>query len=125
MGTPFEQHVSALDQALFDELVARLGCFARLTTACQENATLLVLDRHEVGWDLDVDDVGPIAMRAEVVHVQVVSVVDEEMKRVQHLLVVADQRHFQVLIDDLLQLLLRLVLLMDQLDLRLLFRLLD
>ena len=64
-------------------------------------------------------------MRAEVVHVQVVSVVDEEVQGVKHLLVVADQRHLQVLVDHFLQLLLGFVFLMDKLDLRLLLGFLD
>ena len=52
-------------------------------------------------------------------------VVNEKVQRVDHLLVVADERHFQVLVDHLLQLRLGLFLLMNQLYLTLLLRLLQ
>ena len=125
MCAPLEQHVSTLDQALLDKFVTGLGRLARLTTTRKEDAAFFVLNRHEVRRNLDVDDIGPVAMRAEIVHVEVVSVVDEEMQGVQHLFVITDQRHLQVLVYDLLQLLLGFVFLMNELDLRLFFGFLD
>ena len=62
-------------------------------------------------------------MRPEIIHEQIVSVVDEEVQRVQHLLVVAHERHFQILINDLFELGLSLVFFVDQLNLPLLLRL--
>ena len=62
-------------------------------------------------------------MRPKIVHEQVVSVVHEEMKCVKHFLVVADQGHLEILVDNLAELRLRLVFLMDKLDLPLLVRL--
>lgn len=62
-------------------------------------------------------------MRPKVIHEKVVSVVDKEVKRVKHLLIVAYQRHLQVLVNHLLQLLLSFVFLVNQLDLPLLLRL--
>ena len=113
MCAPLEQHVSSLDQALLDKFVAGLGRLARFTTTRKEDAAFFVLNRHEVRRNLDVDDIGPVAMRAEIVHVEVMSVVDEEVQGVQHLFVITDQRHLQVLVYDLLQLLLGFVFLMN------------
>lgn len=59
-------------------------------------------------------------MRAEVVHEQVVSVVDEEVERVDHLSVVANQWHLDGLLNDLGQRLLCLLLLLEKLHLHLL-----
>lgn len=125
MSPSFEQHVTSLYEPFFDKLVAALCCFARFSTTRQEYSTFLVLYRHEVSRYLDINNIAAIAMRPEIVHEQVVRVVNEEVQSVEHLFVVADERHFQVLVDHLLQLRLGLVFLVDQLDLTLLLGLLQ
>ena len=62
-------------------------------------------------------------MRPKIIHEEVVSIVDEEVQGIQHLLVVAYQRHLQVLVHNLAKLRLGFVLFMDQLNLSLLVRL--
>ena len=125
MRPPLKQHVPPLNQPLFHELVAALSCLPGLAAAREEYSTLLVLDGHEIRWYLDVNDVGSVGVRPEVVHEQVVGVVNEEVQGVEHLFVVANQRHFEILVNHLLELRLGLVLLMDQLYLPLLLRLLE
>ena len=125
MSPSLKYHVASLLKSLIDELVARFGRFPRLATASQENPPLFILNRHEVGRDLDVDNVGPVRVRAEVVHEQVVRIVDEEMKSIHHFAVVADERHFNRLLDDFRDCLLRSLLLLQELDLHLLFGFLE
>ena len=125
VGSPLEQHVSPLHESLLHKLIASLGSLARLSTSSEEDPALFVLDGHEVGWDLDVNHVRSVGVGPEVVHKQVVRIVDEEVKSVQHFLVVAYERHLQVLVDYLLQLLLGFVFLVDELDLSLLLGLLE
>ena len=64
-------------------------------------------------------------MRPEIVHEQVVRIVNEEVQRVEHLLIVADERHLQILVDHLLELRLGLVFFVYELYLTLLLALLD
>ena len=116
-----EDHVSPLLQPLVDELIAGLRGLARLTTSGQEDSTLFILHGHEVGRYLYVHDVGAIRMRAEVVHEQVVRIVDKEVKSVNHLAVVANQGHLYRLFHNLGYGLLGSLLLLKQLDLHLLF----
>ena len=99
MGSPLKDHVTPLLQALVYELVARLCGFTRFATSGQENPAFLVLYRHEVRRYLDVDDVGAVRMRAEVVHEQVMRIVDKEVQGVDHLAVVANQGHFDRLLN--------------------------
>lgn len=120
MCPPLEQHVSPLNQSLLHELIAALGSLTWLASTSQEYTSFFVLDRHEVGRYLDVHNVGPVTMRPEVVHEQVMSIVDEEMKGVKHLLVIPDQRHLQILIHHLFEFAFGLVFLVDELDLSLL-----
>lgn len=79
VSSPLEKHVSPLNKPLFDKFIAKLGCFAWFATSGQEYAPLFILNRHKVGGNLDVHHVRPIAMRSEIVHKQVVCVVNEEM----------------------------------------------
>lgn len=74
-----ENHIATLDEALVNEFVAVFCCFAGLAAACKENATLFVFNRHEVSWNFDVNYVRAIGMWLEVVHEQVMSIVNEEM----------------------------------------------
>jgi hypothetical protein len=94
-----EEHISALNEPFLHELVAALGRLARLTTSGEENPAFFVLNGHEVCWDLNVDNVRPVRVAAEVVHEQVVRVIDEKVQSIQHFFVVPDQRHLQVLVD--------------------------
>ena len=64
-------------------------------------------------------------MRTEIVHEQVVRVVDEEMKCVDHFPVVAYQWHLDRLFDYFRYCLLGPLLLLEQLNLHLLLRLLQ
>ena len=125
MCTPFKDHVAPLDKPLIHELVAMFGCFSWLSSASEEDASLLILDTHEVGGDLDVDDVGPVAVSLEIVHEQIVGVVDEEVQGVHHLPVVANEGHLDGLLHDLADGLSGLLFLREQFDLPLLFGLLD
>ena len=59
-------------------------------------------------------------MRAEIVHEQIVRIVDEEVQSVNHLSVVAHERHLDSLLDDLRDRLLRTLLLLKQFHLHLL-----
>ena len=90
MSPSLEDHVPSLLQPLVDELIAGLRGLARLTTTGQEDSTLFILHGHEVGRYLYVHDVRAIRMRTEVVHEQVVCVVDKEVKSVYHLAIVAN-----------------------------------
>lgn len=64
-------------------------------------------------------------MRPEVVHEEVVGVVDKEMQSIKHLLVVPNEWHLQVLVHNFLELGSGFILLMDKLDLSLLLRLFE
>ena len=121
MSPPLEDHISPLFEPLVNELIAGLGCLSGFAASSQENAALLVLNGHEVGGDLDVYDVAAVRVGAEVVHEQVVGVVDEEVEGVDHLTVVADQGHLYGLLHDLGDGLLGPLLLLQQLNLHLLF----
>ena len=103
MCSSLKKHVSSLDQPLFDEFVAALGCLSRLATSCEEDSALFIFYGHEIGRDLDVDDIGPVAMRPEVVHEQVVCIVNKEVQSIQHFFVVAHQWHLQVLVNNFSQ----------------------
>ena len=120
-----KDHVSPLLQPLVYELIARLGGLARLTASRQEYPAFLVLDGHEVCWYLDVDDIWSIWVSAEIVHEQVVRVVDEEMECVDHFPVVAYQWHLDRLLDYFRYCLLGPLLLLEQLNLHLLLWLLQ
>jgi len=112
---PLKQHVSSLDQPLLQELIAIFCGFSGLPTSSEEDPALFVLDRHEVGRDLDVDHIGAVAVRPEVVHEQIVSVIHKKVQRIQHVSVVDDAGDFDGLLDELLDLLFRPVLILDQL----------
>lgn len=68
MSSSLKKHVSSLYESFLDEFVAELGGLPWFTTASQENAAFLVLDRHEVRWDLNIDHIWSVAMRSEIVH---------------------------------------------------------
>ena len=121
MSPSLKDHVSPLLQPLVDELIARLCSLTGLTATSQEDSAFFVLHGHEVGRYLYVHDVGAIRMRAEVVHEQVVRIVDKEVKSVNHLAVVANQGHLYRLFHNLGYSLLGSLLLLKQLDLHLLF----
>ena len=89
MSPPLEYHISTLLKSLIDELIARFCGLARLPATGQEDSTFFIFHGHEVGRYLYVHDVRTVRMRTEIVHEQVVRVVDEEMKCVDHFPVVA------------------------------------
>ena len=121
MSPSLKDHVSPLLQSLVDELIAGLRGLTRLTAASQEYSTFFILDGHEIGRYLYVNHVRAIRMSAEIVHEQVVRIVDKEVKSVNHLAVVADQGHLYRLLHNLGYGLLGSLLLLKQLDLHLLF----
>ena len=125
MSPSLKDHVSPLLQTLVNELIARLGGFARLTTSRQEYPALLVLNRHKVCRYLYVDDIRSIGVSTEIVHEQVVRVVDEEMECVDHFSVVAYQWHLDRLLDYFRYCLLGPLLFLEQLNLHLLLRLFE
>ena len=57
MSSSLEQHIPSLHEPLLHEFVAALRCLSRLTSSREEDAAFFVLHRHEVGRNLDVDDV--------------------------------------------------------------------
>ena len=101
MGTPLKYHISTLLKPFVYELVATLGCFAWLTSACQKDSTFLIFDGHKVSWYLDIDDIWAVRVRAEVVHEQIVRVVDKEVQSVDHFAIVTDQWHLDGLLNHL------------------------
>ena len=82
MSSSFEKHVSSLNESFLYKFVAELCGLSWFTSTSQENTTFFILYWHEVSWDLDVDDIRPIAMRPEIVHKQIVSIVYEEVEGV-------------------------------------------
>lgn len=100
MCSSFEDHVSSLDQTFIYKFVAAFRGFARLSTAGEEYSAFFVFHRHKVGRYLYIDHIAPIRVRLEIVHEQVVGVVYEKMKSVDHLSVIANQRHFNCLFYD-------------------------
>lgn len=116
VGTPLKEHVTTLHEPLLYELVAKLGGLARLAAASEEDATLLILHRHEVRRDFDVHYVRAVAVRSEVVHEKVVRIVDEEVKRVEHVPVVFQHGHLQSGLDRLAYLGLGLLAVVNELN---------
>jgi hypothetical protein len=103
MGSSFKEHVSSLNQSLLHKFIAILCGFAWLSSSSKEYSAFLIFHRHEIRRNLDVYYIRPVGMRSEIVHEEVVGIVDEEVKSVYHLFVVTHQRHFKVLIHYLTQ----------------------
>ena len=122
MSTPFKDHVSALLKPLIDELITAFCGFSRLTTSGQEDSAFFVLHRHEVGRYFYVHNIRTVAVRAEVVHEEIVRIVNEKVKSVDHLAVVANQRHLDRLVNYFLYGGLCALLLLEELYRHLLFR---
>jgi len=120
-----EDHITPLLKPLIDKLITALCSLSRLASTGQEDPPFLVLDGHEVCRDLYVDHVGAIGMSAEVVHKEVVRVVDEEMKCIDHFPVVSDEGHLDRLFHNLGDSGLSFRLLLEQLHLHLLLALLE
>lgn len=80
--SPLKQHIPLLDQSLLNELITVLSRLTGLPSSSQEDAAFFVLDRHKVCGNLDIHDVGTVAVRSEVVHKQVMSVVHKEVESV-------------------------------------------
>jgi hypothetical protein len=125
MRSPLEKHVSSLYQPFLHELITELSGLARFPSASQKYPSFFILDGHEVGWDLDVDDVGAVTVGAEVVHEEVVSVVHEEVERVEHISIVLQHRDLQRLFHDLSDLVFALLSVLDELNALLLLLLLN
>lgn len=125
MGSSFKDHVTTLLQTLVNELVTAFCGFTWLAAPRQKDATFLVFYGHEVSRYLDIDDVATVRVRREIVHEEVVRIVDEKVKRVDHFAVVADQGHLYCLLDDLTQGLFRAEFFTQQFNLHLLLRFLD
>ena len=123
MCPSLKDHVSTLLQPLIYELIARLCGLARFTAAGQEYPPFFIFDGHEIGRYLYVDDIGTVGVRTEIVHEQVMCVVDKEVQCVHHLTVVADEGHLDGLFYDLRYRLLSSLLFLKKLNLHLLLRL--
>ena len=89
MRPPLKEHIPSLDQPLFHKLIATLSGLPGLTTSSKEYPSLFIFDGHEVGWDLDVNYVAAVGVGPEVIHEEVMSIVNEEVQGVKHLFVVA------------------------------------
>jgi hypothetical protein len=113
VSSALEKHVTSLHQTLINELVARLRRFTWLSSAGQKDATLLIFYGHKIGGDLDVDYVGAVAVRREIIHEKVVGIVHKEMQSVNHLPIVPNQGHLDCLIHYFDDVLLCLLFLLD------------
>lgn len=125
MSSPLKQHVSFLDQSLFHEFIAELGGFTWLPSSSQKYPTFFILNRHEVSGYLNVYHIRPVAMRAEVIHEQIVRVVHEEMQCIEHVSIILQDWHFKCLLYDLLYLRLSLSFILNELNTFLLIPFLD
>ena len=101
MSSSFKKHISPLNESFLDKFVAKLCRFSWFPSTSQKYASLLVLYRHEIRWDLNVDDIRPIAMGPEIVHKQIVSIVYEEVKSVEHIPVVFENGDLECRFNDL------------------------
>lgn len=99
MCPPLKEHIPPLNKSFLNEFIATLSRLARLTASREENAPLLIFNGHEIRGYFNVDDVGPVRVRSEVVHKQVVSVVNEEVESIKHLLIITNQWHLKVLVN--------------------------
>jgi hypothetical protein len=101
MGSSFKKHISPLNESFLNKFVAKLCRFSWFTSTSQEYASFLVLHRHEICRDLNVDHIRPIAVGPEIVHKQIVSIVYEEVKSVEHISVVFENGHLECRFNDL------------------------
>ncbi len=124
MCSPLKNHVLALNESFIQKLVATLRRFARLASASQEDPSFFIFNGHEVSWNLDVHDVGAVAVRLKVVHKQVVGVVHKEVQGVHHFSVISNQRHLDGLLNNFDYSLLGFGLFLQQFHLHLFIRLL-
>jgi hypothetical protein len=90
VSSPFKDHVSPLNQPFVNKFIAIFSRLSRLAASSEEYSALFIFYAHEVGRYFDVHHIGTIAVGLEIVHEQIMSVVDEEMKGVHHFSVVAD-----------------------------------
>ena len=116
MSTSLKEHVSPLHESFLNEFIAEFGRFARLPASRQEYPTLLVLNGHEICRNLYVHHVGAVAVSPEIVHEEVVRVVNEEVQGIEHVAVVLEDRDFQGGLHDLLELVLGLLPVMNEFD---------
>lgn len=116
MCSSLEKHVPSLNKSFLHELEAELCSLPGFSTASQKDTTFFILNRHEIGRDLDVDYVRAIAMGAEVVHEQVVSVVYEEVQGIEHVSVVFQNGHLQGGFDYLFYLIFSLLFVVNEFD---------
>lgn len=123
MGPPFKNHIAPLLKPFVDKLITRFRRLARFTSTSQKDSSFLILNRHEVRRNLDVNDIAPVAVRRKVIHEQVVCVIHEEVKRVYHLPVVTYEWHLDRLLHNLAQCRFCLRLFLEQFNLHLLFTL--
>jgi hypothetical protein len=101
MSSSFKKHISPLNESFLDKFIAKLCRFSWFTSTSQEYASFLVLNRHEICRDLNVDNIRPIAVGPEIVHKQIVSIVYEEVKSVEHIPVVFENGHLECRFNDL------------------------
>ena len=60
MRSTLKDHIASLLKPFIDKLVAALGRLARFPASRQEDSAFFVFDRHEVGGDFDVDNIGSV-----------------------------------------------------------------
>ena len=95
MSTSLKKHISPLHESFLDKFIAEFGGLTGFTTSSQENSTLFILNRHKVGRNLDVYYVGSVAMCPEIVHKQVMCIVDEEVKSIEHVSIILQDRNLE------------------------------
>lgn len=102
MGSSLKEHIFSLNKSLFYKLVRAFGCFSWFSSSRKEDPSFFSLNRHKICRYLYIHDIRAIRVSPEVVHKQVMRVVDEEVQRVNHVSVVVKQRHFYSLVYCLL-----------------------
>ena len=106
MGSPLVKHVSSLHKSFFLKFIAILGCFAWFSSTSQKYSTVIIFHTHEVSRNLYIHNIGAVGVSSEVVHKQVVGVVNEEVESVEHVSVVNDPWHLDGVLHHLLYLVL-------------------
>ena len=103
MGSSLEDHVSFCDENSVNKLIAVLLRSAWLPSSCNEDSPFSRFNAHEVCWDLVTDRSSLKVLLPNIVHVEIVSVVDEEVESVFSILGTLDRRDSNRLFDHFLE----------------------
>lgn len=100
MRPSLKYHISPLHQPLINKLITTLRSFSRFTTPRQEYPTLLILNTHEIGRYLNIDDIRAITVRLKIIQEQIVRIIHKEVQCVNHFAIISHQGHFNRLFND-------------------------